>query len=120
MVAEIQDTIPPIDYKVLHKYGMGPNHSFIGKLKDRLSYHLYRDYHLSTRETVFVEGEPGYNLESFSYAQRFDYYEYDAKKGWMERDNLSDYHLYVPQDYVQDHDSGDTYFETGYVSERTQ
>lgn len=39
-------------------------------------------------------------------------------KGWMTKHYLQDYHLYIPQDYTEEVESGFNYFETGYVSER--
>jgi hypothetical protein len=42
------------------------------------------------------------------------------KKGWMTKHYLQDYHLYLPQDYSEETESGFNYFETGYITQRVQ
>jgi hypothetical protein len=61
-----------------------------------------------------VVGEPGYDLESNKLALIPDY-EYDSKIGWMSSYNMSDLSIYRFQDYGEERDSGDLYFEFGYV-----
>lgn len=119
MYQELEIEYLPYEVDSLPKYGLGPNYSFIDKFKGGVSHRLYRLYHFDTRDMELVAGEDGYDLESMFLAQHPEY-EYEAKKGWMTRDNLSDYYLYVPQEYSEENDSGDTYFETGYVSPRTE
>lgn len=118
------------------KYGLGTNFTFIDRFKDGVSNRLYSLYHFNTRNMEYVVGEEGYNLESeflgrfSSYQYYRDYYEGDyyeegylnmteVPKGWMNKDSLADYYLYIPQDYTEENDSGDLYFETGYTSPRT-
>lgn len=112
-------TYRPFNVEILHKYGLGANYQFIGKFKHGVSHRLYRMHHFDTRDKELVAGEEGYNLESEWLAQLAGY-EYDAKKGWMSKDNLVDYYLYVQEDYSDQLDSGNLYFETGYVSERIE
>lgn len=109
----------PFKFEVLHKYGLGPNYSFIDRFKGGVSQRLYRMYHFNTRDMELASGEDGYDLESRWLAQLMGY-EYDDKKGWMTRDNLSDYHLYLPQDYSEEVESGIQYFETGYTTQKTE
>lgn len=83
----------------------------------------------------YVESD-GYDLADESIGETYidsDYYSSDFvndgyyedqdnwstnSKGWMTKHYLSDYHLYIPQDYSLEIESGDSYFETGYTSQR--
>lgn len=90
-------------------------------------------YVLSTNSYVINDS---YALEDDSISETFidsDYYSSDFvndeyyedqdnwgtnSKGWMTKHYLSDYHLFIPQDYALEVESGDSYFETGYTSDR--
>jgi hypothetical protein len=37
----------------------------------------------------------------------------------MDKTGYTDFHLFVPQDYTEEDESGYSYFETGYTSEIT-
>lgn len=118
-VEESTFVFAPPGAPIVPKYGLGTNYSFINKTKHGLSGRLYNMSHLNTRDMEFVSGEDGYNLESVYLSMKAgDSYQYQPLKGWMQKDNLSDYYLFVPQDYVEEDESGDLYFETGYTSDR--
>ena len=42
----------------------------------------------------------------------------DSPKGWMTRSNIAYVDFYYPQQYTVENDMGDTYFESGYVTEQ--
>ena len=122
LILTYQDEIelPPTTVDILHKYGLGGNYNFVNRFKDGASIRLYKQSDFDSLDQDYLNGELDYNLESKFLADRFNFYEYPNKKGWMSKFNWSDYYLYVPQDYTEENDSGDLYFETGYVSTRTQ
>jgi hypothetical protein len=111
--------IPPSVLNILHKYGLGGNYNFVNKFKDKASIRLYRQSFFDALDQDYLNGEAGYDLESKFLADRIASYEYPNKKGWMSKSNAADYYLYIPQDYSEVKDSGNLYFETGYVSTRT-
>lgn len=98
----------------------------------------YKPLYYYQFELIQAIGEEGYNLEDSSLGRTLisgqgGFMEYDfikelyyyadgrwvvKRKGWMTKQSLSDYFLYVPQDYTHETESGNNYFETGYVSER--
>lgn len=109
------------------KYGLGANYSFFERFKARLSGRLYKinsfidkstaspmfRFSLESALGTFYSNDNDYNLVSErSLATNGD-------PSWMTKSNLSDYFLYIPQDYTLETESGFNYFETGYVSERT-
>lgn len=125
------------DQSIIPKYSLGPNYSFYRKMK-KLDRHLYTPEYWIGHDMEMVYGVEGYNLEDSSLA-RLKEYNYRTKlyieegyygtgyydngdvvlKGWMTKDNLVDYHLHIPHDYIDHHDSGMMYFEDGYMSTRT-
>jgi len=52
-------------------------------------------------------------------AHKVTNYEYATLKGWMSKFNWADNHLFIPQEYSEENESGDSYFETGYTSTRS-
>jgi len=121
LILTYQDIIEPPEalINVLHKYGLGGNYNFVNRFKDGASIRLYNQSDFDSLDQDYLNGETGYNLESKYLADRIDAYEYSNLKGYMSKFNWSDYYLYVPQDYSDEDESGDLYFETGYVSTRT-
>lgn len=133
---DIQETLPT-EQDIVPKYGLGANYSFVDKFKHALSLRLYRMVHFNPLDMELVLGNEGYDLEaqnlgkvtSYEYFRTYieaGYYEDDdyfksneVSKGWMTKAGLSDYYLYIQEDYTDQPDSGDLYFETGYVSTRT-
>lgn len=61
-----------------------------------------------------------YYFKGFIDDNYFEGEEKDYPKSWMTKDDLSDYHLFIPQEYSQEVESGFQYFETGYVSTRLE
>lgn len=81
-------------------------------------------------ETTYYKLEDKSLERTYTFGGYFDDYYYEGeffqntgtyfvtKDGWMTKHNLVDYHLFIPQDYSSEVESGNLYFETGYVSER--
>lgn len=114
-----QIDIPPTVITNLHKYGLGGNYNFVNRFKDGASIRLYKQSDFDSLDQDYLDGEMGYDLESKYLADRISSYDLSPLKGWMSKFNWTDYYLYVPQDYSDEDESGDLYFETGYVSTRT-
>jgi hypothetical protein len=111
----------PIDTFV-HKYGLGTNWVSVRRFKDDIdqsNHRLYPQGYFDSIDPLYFVGESGYQYESEYLAERFDNYDYPNLRGPMTRTNLMDQHLFIQQQYVQDPDSGDLYFETGYTSDIT-
>lgn len=108
-----------------------------GVIEDGFEY-VRNEYPIRFRyDSNQMVGDDGYNLEDGSLERTytgdgfFDEYYFDNSymmptgkfsvqlDGWMTKHNFVDYHLYLPQDYSKEIDSGNTYFETGFVTERT-
>jgi len=70
----------------------------------------------------YPEYDSSYNLEDDTLSKTI----IDGKSfvvnsdGWMTKHNLQDYFLYIPQNYSNEVESGITYFEQGYISEREE
>jgi hypothetical protein len=114
-----QIDIPPTVITNLHKYGLGGNYNFVNRFKDGASIRLYKQSDFDSLDQDYLNGEAGYDLESKYLADLISSYDLAPIKGWMSKFNWADYYLYVPQDYSDEDESGDLYFETGYVSTRT-
>lgn len=111
--------IPPTTLNTLHKYGLGGNYRFVTRFKDKASIRLYKQSNFDSLDQDYLNGEVGYDLESKFLSDRIVDYSYNDIKGWMSKFNWADYYLYIPEDYSDVLDSGNLYFETGYVSTRT-
>lgn len=103
----------------IHKYGLGGTYKFVRGFKDKASIRLYGEGYFDNLDQNYFVGESGYDYESEYLAERFDNYEHANTRGYMTKSNLADYYLYVPEDYADNPDSGNLYFETGYVSTRS-
>ena len=110
----------------------------IENLGDYLENRVYKPSYSYRFDMEMAVGQPGYNLEDDTLSKTYiagvggyidsgyineEYYSDIGNwvvdvKGWMTKHYLQDYHLYVPQDYTEEVESGFNYFETGYVSER--
>jgi hypothetical protein len=107
-------------YEILHKYGAGSNYNAVRKFKERASRRVYIQSNFDSLNQNYLNGEAGYNLESEHLAERVPLvYDYPNLQGRMNKFNWADYYMYIPQEYTTENDSGDTYFETGYVSTRS-
>lgn len=82
--------------------------NYIENLEDYIDSEIYKLYDKSLEKT-FDNG----NYEKYNETRTNVSFPMD---GWMTKHNYVDYHLYVPQDYSLEVESGNSYFETGYVS----
>jgi len=124
--------IIPFKTESRSKYSLGANYSFFDKFKHGLSKRLYilsnfQDKSMTTGyvyNTImgYPEYDSSYNLEDDTLSKTI----IDGKSfvvnsdGWMTKHNLQDYFLYIPQNYSNEVESGITYFEQGYISEREE
>lgn len=95
-------------------YTMGPSYSWI----DKASYMSPRVYKGDEWEDIYVKGEDGYSLEDKSLERAYDItnlpYVVD-KKGWMSKNNLSDFDIVQPQDFVESDKYKGRYLESSYT-----
>ena len=124
--------IIPFKTESRSKYSLGANYSFFDKFKHGLSKRLYilSNFQEKSMTTGYVyntimgypEYDSSYNLEDDTLSKTI----IDGKSfvvnsdGWMTKHNLQDYFLYIPQNYSNEVESGITYFEQGYISEREE
>jgi len=124
--------IIPFKTESRSKYSLGANYSFFDKFKHGLSKRLYilsnfQDKSMTTGYVYntsmgYPEYDSSYNLEDDTLSKTI----IDGKSfvvnsdGWMTKHNLQDYFLYIPQNYSNEVESGITYFEQGYISEREE